>query len=193
LNAPLRRRYGTSVCLLCLAVALAHVEAQDVALATSPDGLHVRAPGFHFLEGPVLKRLRDGQSVAIELALEVLAAPAGRVLARADQRVNVSFDLWEQRFAVTRAGSPPRSVSQLSAAAAETWCLDNLTIPRAELDHLGRDEQVWIRLIHRVREAARPEADSGDWSLATLIDALSRRQTRSISGRPLEAGPFRLP
>jgi hypothetical protein len=193
LNAPLRRRYGTSVCLLCLAVALAHVEAQDVALTTSPDGLHVRAPGFHFLEGQVLKRLRDGQSVAIELALEVLAAPAGRVLARADQRVNVSFDLWEQRFAVTRAGSPPRSVSQLTAAAAETWCLDNLTIPRAELDRLGRDEQVWIRLIHRVREAARPDADDGDWSLATLIDALSRRQTRSIPGRPLEAGPFRLP
>lgn len=176
---------------LVTAAGVCGAAAQEMTVARGADGLHVRAPGVRLLEGDAAKRLRDGQSVRIDFTLEVLASRAGRVLARAEQRVDVSFDLWEQRFAVTRHGTPPRSVSQLSAPAAEAWCLDNLVVAPQALER-ARQEPFWIRLTHRVLEEIVADDRETPFSVTTLIDVFSRRRAKPAAGGTVEAGPFRL-
>src|SRR5262245_42253200 len=107
--------------------------AQTLAVSTAGDVLRVRAGTFGFIEGAVLDRLRDGRSARLDLMLSVLDRAGGRTLTSVRQTFNVSFDLWEERVAVTRAGTSPRSVSHLTPKEAETWCLDALSMPLTDL------------------------------------------------------------
>src|SRR4029079_3132555 len=82
----------------------------------------------------------------------------------------VSYDLCEQRFAVTRVGTPPRSISHLTAKNAEGWCLENMTLPVATLGRLAHARPFWIRVDYRVQDrapAASSEEDSA-FGLRTL-------------------------
>jgi hypothetical protein len=164
---------------------------QAVTVATVGDTLHVRAPGFAFIEGPVLKRLQDGRSVRIDIDLAVLASPGGRPVTRVQQGFNVSFDLWEQRFAVTRIGTPARSISHLTSANAQAWCLENVTVPVSTLGSLGRETPFWVKLTYRVPDD-NAEANDAPVTLWSLIEVLSRRQQDDNPERSFEAGPFRL-
>ena len=67
----------------------------------------------------------------VDFELTVLSQPEGPIVKREVQGFTLSFDLWEERFAVSRAGSPPRSISHLRANDAENWCLENLTMSAA--------------------------------------------------------------
>ena len=55
----------------------------------------------------MLARLKEGRSVRVDFELTVLAKPDGPVVKQAMQAFTLSFDLWEERFAVSRVGSPP--------------------------------------------------------------------------------------
>src|SRR5687768_17159277 len=103
--------------------------AQSVAVNITGDAVHVRAPEFTFIKGGSLARLKDGQSVRVELHLTVLPRPGATPTAERRQTFALSYDLWEERFAVTQAGVPSRSISHLTSAAAEAWCLEQLTVP----------------------------------------------------------------
>ena len=43
-----------------------------------------------------------------------------------------------------------QSVSHLTLAAAEAWCLEQLAIPLSALGALGRDLPFWVRLEYRI-------------------------------------------
>jgi hypothetical protein len=165
--------------------------AQSVTVARTGDALAVRAPDFDFIRGEPLVRLKDGRSVRIDLELDVLPGPGGPTSAQGRQTFVLSYDLWEERFAVTLAGSPPRSIAYLTSAAAETWCLEQLTIPVSALGRLAR-EPFWVRLGYRVLEADSLPADNGEFTLRGMIDALSRRRRIEPLTHAIEAGPFRL-
>ena len=169
------------------------VDAQTLTVRAVADALHVRASGLGFISGPVLDRLQDGRSVRVDFDLIVLEKPNGAVVSRAQQSFNLSFDLWEQRFAVTRIGPMPRSISHLTARAAEDWCLDNVTVPVASLGRTGRDTPFWVRVAYRIQDRASTAApDDSTFTLQTLIDVLSRRREDENKAKSLEAGPFRL-
>ena len=108
-----------------------------MTLHVENDALHVRAPAFSFIKGPPLARLKDGRSVRFDFELVVRTRAGAAAVAQARQRFVLSYDLWEERFAVTQAGTPPRSASHLTTADAETWCLDQLTVPVSTLGRLG--------------------------------------------------------
>ena len=182
---------------LTLVALLAHAAATrlaaQAATAVSVAGvMHVRAPGFAFIEGPVADRLKEGRSVPVDLSLTVLARPEGPVVARAEQRFTLSFDLWEERFAVAMA-SAPRSLSHLRARDAEAWCLERLTIRESDLGRVGRDVPFWIRLTSRLAEAASASGADGEprLSIRGLIERLSRRREDALE-RSMDAGPLRL-
>jgi hypothetical protein len=158
------------------------------------EALKIRAPGFSFLRGEPVSRLKDGRSVRVEVAALVLAEP-GKSPAVTTRRIYaLSYDLWEERFAVTAVDARSQSVSHLALAAAESWCVEQLAIPLKALGTLGRDAPFWIRLEHRLLDGdgGSGSPDSG-YTLQALIDAFSRRRKPESSPRPLEAGPFRLP
>jgi hypothetical protein len=167
--------------------------AQSVTVARSGDQLIVRAPDFDFIKGEPLGRLRDGRSVRVDLELEVLPGPGGPTAAQGRQTFVLSYDLWEQRFAVALAGPPPRSIAYLTSAAAEDWCLEQLTVPVSTLGRLARDP-FWIRLGYRVADADSPPEDNGggEFTLRALVEAFSRRRRSDPPAQAIEAGPFRL-
>jgi hypothetical protein len=108
----------------------------------------------------------------------------------------LSYDLWEERIAVTAVGGRAASASHLALSAAEAWCVEQLAIPLSALGALGRDAPFWIRLEYRILDAdAASETPDSGYSLQALIDVLSRRRKSESQSpvRPFEAGPFRLP
>jgi hypothetical protein len=167
--------------------------AQSVTVERAGEALAVRAPDFDFIRGEPLERLRSGRAVRVDLALDVLPGPGGPIAAQGRETYVLSYDLWEERFAVTRAGSPARSIAYLTASAAEVWCLDHLTIPVSAMGRLAR-EPFWIRLGYRILEAdaAATDNDNGEFTLRGIIDALSRRRKNEPQAHAMEAGPFRL-
>jgi hypothetical protein len=112
-------------------------------------------------------------------------------LARSAGRFAVSFDIWEEKFAVTRLGNPRRSTSHLAAAEAEAWCLENMVLTAAGL---SPDTAFWIRLDVRTEangEGPTPGEEVGV-TLARLVDLFSRPQREGETRRRAEAGPLRL-
>lgn len=177
--------------IVALVVDLAWVGAQSVTLTRVNETLHVRAPEFRFLQGRVLTQLRDGRTARLDVRLELLGRANGPVLVQTEQAFNVSFDLWEERFAVTRIGQPARSVSHLTSTAAEAWCLENVTIAASAIQ-AERRNAVWMRLVLKARDdaPARQTDEESGFSIRILIDALGRRDARDAQPLVLEAGPF---
>jgi hypothetical protein len=188
-----RDRRGLALVGALAALSIGQLFAQALTVTVSGDAVHVRAPAFRFLQGDALGRLHDGRSVRIDVRLDILARREGPATASAEQSFNVSFDLWEERFAVTRVGQPPRLVTHLTSTAAEAWCVDNVTVPTTALG-ASRDAPLWIRLALRIHNDPPVGEADGDPSLSIrrLIDALSRRSRTEEPARILEAGPLRL-
>ena len=168
--------------------------AQTLTVDTVGDSLKIRAPGLSFLKGDPLARLKDGRSVRVELAAIVLPAPGKSVVATTRRIFALSYDLWEERFAVTTVDKRAQTVSHLALAAAEAWCVDQVSIPLNALGALGRDLPFWVRLEYRfLEEDTGSDPADARYTLGALIDALSRRRKTDSSTHALEAGPFRLP
>ncbi len=182
------------VLLALLACPVARSSAQVLTIDTVGGAVKIRAPGFSFVKGEPLARLKDGRSVRVELAAIVLPGP-GKPPAATTRRVfALSYDLWEERFAVTSVETRSQSVSHLTLPAAEAWCVDQIAIPLTALGALGRDLPFWIRLEYRILDGDAPsESSDPGYTLQALIDALSRRRKTESSPRALEGGPFKLP
>jgi hypothetical protein len=181
---------------LAIAAALAwpamRLSSQSLTVTAASGIVHVRAPGLRFIEGKPLARLKDGQSVRVDFQLSVLTKPAAAAAVEIKQTFVLSYDLWEERFAVTLTGVPPHSVSHLTSTAAEGWCVEQLAFPVSALGPLGRNLPFWIRLEYRVRNDVSAERDEGGLTLQGLIDVLSRRRKTGDESHSIEAGPFRL-
>ena len=184
--------------LLVLALALTastlELHAQSLTARAVGDMLHLRASGLGLIEARVADHLRDGRAVRVDFAVAVLEKTGGRLIAQATQSFNLSFDIWEQRYAVTKLGATPRSVSHLTARDAESWCVDNVTVPLSAMGRIGRDMPFWVRLEYRVPDPM-PVANADDdstFTLGRLINVLSRRRQDQDAARAIEGGPFRL-
>ncbi len=192
------RRYQALVVLLLIVSSAARPSGQAVTVHVVGDALYVRTPGsgsgFGFIQGAALERLRDGGALRVDLEIAVLREPGAEAVTARRQSFNLSYDLWEERFAVSLIDGQQRSISHLTATDAEAWCLEQLTVPVAALGRLGRDEPLWIRLAYRVPDPdPAPDPDGARFTLRTLIDLLSRRSRDDTVGDSVEAGPFWLP
>ena len=185
------------------------LNAQTLTVEAAGDTLKVRVSGFSFLSGEPVARLKDGRSVRIELAAMVLHGAEKKAAATTRRIIALSYDLWEERFAVTTVGPRSRSASHLALAAAETWCVDQVAIPLNALGALGRDASFWVRLEYHIvdGDAAAQSPDAG-YTLQGMIDLFSRRRKTSSTGSGastssgpasstsptvLEGGPFKMP
>ena len=179
---------------LTLTVSTLELHAQSLTVRVVGDMLHLRASGLGLIEARVADHLRDGRAVRVDFAVVVLEKAGGRSIAQATQSFNLSFDIWEQRYAVTKLGATPRSVSHLTARDAESWCVDNVTVPLSAMGRIGRDMPFWVRLEYRVPDPM-PVANADDdstFTLGRLINVLSRRRQDHEAARAIEGGPFRL-
>ncbi len=165
--------------------------AQSIAVRLDSGHLRISAPQMHFLSGKPLERLHNGSSVVYAVQATLLGDQKTSVLHRSAGRFAVSYDLWEEKFAVVRLGKPGQSATHLSAAASESWCLNNLAVPAPSL---APDLPFWLRL--EVRAEDPREAAAGDdepaFNLARLVELFSRPPRRDQPRWQEETGPLRL-
>jgi len=182
-----------------VALALAGLASVDAAplrsiwISRRGELVYVRTAGVEFITGTALARLKDGRSLRLDLDVALASAQAGPYVAQAQPRFGVSYDLWEERFAVTRTDRP-RSLSHVTARDAEAWCLEQLTIPVAALSSQAASVPFWIRLTYRLidDEGRTADASGGGLTLRGLIDRLSRRQAADTWSDTIVSGPLRL-
>ncbi len=113
------------------------------------------------------------------------------ILRRLPERFVLSYDLWEEKFSVTRLGGSPRTAARLSAQGAEAWCLESLAISTSGI---APDKPFWVRLDLRAVDPRDQESVVGDSgiSLTRLIETFSRPARAQQPHWTLERGPLRL-
>jgi hypothetical protein len=184
---------------MCLASVLfihaASAAPDGLGVFLDGDYLRVSMPHLDFLKGKPLDRLKDGASVAFVGSVTITTSPNSlSPVAQSVARFALSYDIWEERFSVSKIGQSPesrRTASHLSAQAAELWCLDNLVIDRGLLP---ADKQFYVRLDLRAEDPKDQLGIIGDSgvNLTRLIEYLGR-PPRSPQERWLfNSGPFRL-
>ncbi len=165
--------------------------APGMSARVDGEELLILAPDFHFIGGKPLQRLHDGVTLLFLTQLSLSTDQNATVARRIPQRFAVSYDIWEERFSVTRVGSPARSQSNLTAIAAERWCLDNLGLNVAGI---APDRPFWLRLEMRVADPRDQNGVVGEGgiNLTKLIEIFSRPPASSQTHWTIEAGPLRL-
>ena len=191
MSGQLPRRFVSAIALLAIASSAA-LSGQTITATALGDVLRVRAPGFGIIRGDTLNRLKNGQTVRFDLELSLLAKPGAQPAMQNRQSFVLSYDLWEERFAVTHVSGASRSISHLTSSDAETWCLEQLAVPLNDLASWGRDAPFWIRLEFRIQDGdgAANSNDDGGYTLRGLIDVLSRRRRAGEVRDAIQGGPF---
>jgi|SRR5579864_2281427 len=167
------------------------LSAQSLRVRLDGDDLRIQAPQLKFLHGKPLERLKDGASVVFLAQLSLSTEVNAPAIKRAVDRFVVSYDLWEERFSVTKTGSERRTVSHLSADAAESWCLDSLALG---IVGIAPDKPFWVRLELRAedpRDQAAVVGESGI-NLTRLIEIFSNPARATQPRWEAMAGPVRL-
>jgi hypothetical protein len=153
--------------------------------------LRVTAPHLQFLSGRPLQRLRNGATVLFNFQLSISTDRFTTVPHRAFERFVVSYDLWEEKFAITRLGVARLSASHLNAESAQAWCVSQVSLP---LEGVSRDLPLWMRMEVRVDES-RPSPfimSSPPLSLNRLIEIFSRPAAAGQERWIAEAGPLKI-
>ncbi len=159
------------------------------------DYLHIALPHLDFLQGKALQRLKDGASVAFIGQVTVTTSPHSlSPVARSVARFALSFDIWEERFAITKIGQgfeAQRTVSHKSAQAAEAWCLDNIAVDRSLLP---ADKDFWVQIDLRAEDPRDQAGVIGDpgINLTRLVEIFSRPARSEQSRWLASSGPYRL-
>jgi hypothetical protein len=171
--------------------------AEDLILDWKGQRLEFSAPRVHFLAGRPLERLRNAAPVPFDFQITLWAGDRNHVYRRSAERFVVSYDLWEESFAVTRMQAPRKSASHLSSLAAEAWCLEQMSM---DVSGLPESEPFWARLEIRAEDLKEPAPlfgrgrvdESGINLMASLIDIFSRPPQGAQSHWSMDAGPLTL-
>lgn len=176
---------------LALLVIAQALYGQKLEVRLGPGTLQVGSAPFHFIGGRPLEQLRNGNSVVFAVQLNLIGKQKTEIIERAAGRFAMSFDLWEEKFAVTRLSGRRESVSHLTAIAAESWCLEHLPVSSVRLP---REAPFWVKLEVRAEEPrndALSEENAGV-NLARLVEFFSRSPRPGEPRWISEGGPFRL-
>lgn len=175
-----------------LAIPLSRVRAaESLHVSFDGDNIHVAAPGLHFLTGKPLERLRDAATVVFLSQLTVYSDAYITPYRRIPERIIVSYDLWEEKFAVSIPGAAARSQSHLGAQQAEEWVIDGLAISALGMDPT---RQFWLKFeLHTAdrRDISKLVGDTGI-SVSSLIEMVTRHGGLDDSSFTLSSGPLRL-
>jgi hypothetical protein len=178
--------------LISVGVVAMSVSNEELVPRRAGDHIRVIAPRLHFLTGKSLQRLHDGAIVPFDFQLSVAAGAKSNVVERTFERFTVSYDVWEEKFSVVRPRDFRKSASNLSANAAESWCLENLL---ARASSVWGARELWARLEVRSAEPKEPTsfpyADPGI-SITTLIGIFSRPPRPAQDHWAFESAAFRL-
>jgi len=167
--------------------------ANPLSIVYDGDNLYPVVQDLHFLTGKPLDRLKDAENVAFDSRLSLFTIDQSVPIQQAIGRFVVSYDIWEQKFKVTIPGPAPRSRENLTAAQAETWCLDNLFI---KASGLTADRPFFLRMELRTEqrgELSSVLADPGISLVRAAVELWGRKaRPDEPHWGPFESGRLRL-
>jgi|SRR5690242_7945541 len=177
-----------------LAFAMA---AEELILSSTEDShLEFAAPRVHFLTGKPLERLRNASEVPFDFKITLWSGTRGHVYREIPARFVVSYDLWEEKFAVTRLLPSRRMAGHLTDTAAEAWCLQQMA---TDVTGIAPNEPLWARLEIRAQDGkdsgspfGRGNITDSGISLTSLIEILSRPAATTQPHWQVETGPVTL-
>jgi hypothetical protein len=170
--------------------------AEELILSTHDSRLEFSAPRLHFLAGKPLEQLHNAAPVSFDFQATLWSGTHNHVFRRTAERFVVSYDLWEEKFSVTKLQAPRKNVAHLAAGAAEKWCVEQMSI---DLNGLDGVEPLWARLEVRSQDSreggpvfGRGNISDSGISLTSLIEIFSRPAQGTQSHWSLDAGPMTL-
>jgi hypothetical protein len=160
--------------------------AQSLSARTEGERLRVVVSGVRFLSGDALKKLHDGVPVSYIFRLSAQTSRFGSTLAKSEYRFVISYDIFEEKFQVSRLRPTARVVSHLSAAAAEATLIEAMDLPVQPITAMP----FWLRLEYEAEEST--ENGNPDVSIGGLVEIFSRTSNKEPIRGLLEKGPLRL-
>jgi len=186
-------RTGILVSALLLFAGLSPSAQDQLNVRLDGDYLRINLPHIDFLKGKPLERLKDGASFAFVGQLSISTSPnALAPVARTMARFALSYDIWEERFSVTKIGQDyRRTASHLSQQGVENWCLDNMAIDRSQIP---TDKDFYVQLDLRAEDPRDQLGIIGDpgINITRLIEFFGRPPRNPQERWLLSSGPFRL-
>lgn len=159
--------------------------AQSLDVKLEGDHLRVSVGNAKLIAGESLQKLRDGASVTYLMRVSAWNPRGGKLLSSTEYRFVVSFDIFEEKFQVTRVMPSAKVVSHLSLNAAEVACTDGLEIPLAGI---ATTMPFWVRWEFQAEFAVGGESAG---ALGTIVDLFALRPAKDPSGGFKEVGPYR--
>ena len=185
-----RRRLGILLWAPVAFAALTFAQSARLNVAREGDRLRFSAPHLRLLAGQPLEQLHDGRSVTYVFTVSLHVERGQARGASLTRQVVFSYDLWEERFSVARVDEPTTSASHLTAAAAEAWCIELLSLPASAAP---ADKTFVVKLECSLREESAPPADApATTTLTGLIDFLSRKAPATPPRWEAVSAPLRL-
>jgi len=163
------------------------VSAQSLAVRIEGDRLRVNVQKVRLLNGEPLRKLRDGTSVTFVFRLSALSSRLGAALVKAEYRFVISYDIFEEKFQVSRTEPSPRVLSRLSLEAAEAACFEGLEL---RIPSLAPDRAFWVRWEYEEQES--PQSGESAVTLGGLVDIFSRKRAQEPVRGMVESGSLRL-
>jgi len=192
----LRFRFPITALLLLCVSGVTLAATGNLSVFLDGDYLRVSLPHIDFLKGKPLDRLKDGASVVFDGQLTLSTSPNSLVpVARSVARFALSYDIWEERFSVTKisqAVESRRTWSHLSAQAAENLLLENLVIDRGLVPP---EKDFYVQLDLRAEDPKDQLGIIGDpgINVTRFLIEMFGRPPRSPQERFLyTSGPFRM-
>jgi hypothetical protein len=170
--------------------------AEELILRAQGNRLDFTAPRLHYLTGRPLARLKNAEPVAFEFQVTLAAISQSNVVKQNTARFVISYDLWEERYAVTKVTPTRKTASHLTAAEAETWCVQEMSM--LDVNGIAATQPLWARMEIRAddeRESrlfSRENITDAGISLTSLIERLSKPPKSTQLHWTLETGPVTL-
>jgi hypothetical protein len=178
------------VVLVVLAICVRSGYGQTLKARLDGDQVHLDSPDLHFISADARQVLHDGVTVTYSFRISISASKYSVPAVSITYHCVFSYDIWEERYKVSRSEPGARSASHLNEDAAQKLCVESLTIPTASLTP---DSAFWISLEYRMedRQVSSSGEDQRTW-LGAVVEIFSQRKEKPQLTGMLQGGPFRL-
>ncbi len=170
--------------------------AEELILRVQGTRLDFSTPRFHYLIGRPLARLKNAEPVVFLLQSRLTAGGRVNVVKQNAARFVISYDLWEEKYAVTKTSPSRKTANHLTAAEAEAWCVQEMSL--TDLGGIAANQQLWATLDIRAEDEketrlfSRSDISDAGISLNGLVELFSKPSRSTQSHWLLEYGPVTL-
>lgn len=158
-------------CLLVLALVPA-LSADSLSARLRGDHIFVVPPKLDLMRPAIFARLKNGGTVTYDFHVALWVGNRQTVRRRAFERFIVSYDLWEEKFAISGLRKPRAGVTNVDSRSIAAWCAEHIAIPAGDIKP---HESIWLKLEIRAADPKKDPAllDEG-LNLINLVEILSR-------------------